>query len=103
MHPAGTVGPHATRRPRRGAILEAGAAVRTLVARLVMAGACPTRHRPPATARRKSRGRTSIPRPADGRSTHPNDRSGTAEEPVETHVNVQPKMQGGTRDVAAQH
>jgi hypothetical protein len=39
MHPAGTAGPHARRRPRPGAILEAGAAVRTLVARLVMAGA----------------------------------------------------------------
>jgi hypothetical protein len=35
MHPAGTAGHHARWRPGCGAFLEAGAAIRTLVARLV--------------------------------------------------------------------
>lgn len=38
MRKAGTALHHARWRPRRGAILEAGAAVRTLVARLVTGG-----------------------------------------------------------------
>jgi hypothetical protein len=37
MHTAGTAGHRARWRPRLGAVLEAGAAVRTLVARLVTA------------------------------------------------------------------
>src|SRR4051812_27365983 len=44
MHTAGTAGHHTRWRPRRGAFLEAGAAVRTLVARLVTGAGCLGNH-----------------------------------------------------------
>jgi hypothetical protein len=43
MHTAGWAGHRAGWRPRRGAILEAGAAIRTLVARLVTGAKVPRR------------------------------------------------------------